>query len=418
MSFIEVSADCDFPIQNLPYGVFSTKDNPQHRIGVAIGDKILDLSVIKHLFNGPVLNGSQEVFNKPVLNDFMALGYPAWKEARARLQELIGVNCDELKGNAELISRAFVPMVSATMHVPAKIGDYSDFYACIYHATNSGLMFRGKADPLPPNWKHLPAAHHARTSSIIVSGTPLRRPLGQIKPDLKKPPVLGPCTLLDIELEMAFFTGPRSKFGQPIPADKAHEYIFGMVIMNDWTARDIYGWERDPFGAFLGKSFATTISPWVVTMEALKPFTVPNMEQEPKPLPYLKHDDDYNFDIKLEVKLKADELDRPHTICRTNYKYVYWTAKQQLAHHTINGCNINPGDIISSGSISGPEEGSFGTMLELNWKGTKNIDLANGVTRKYVKDGDEIIITAHCQGQGFRVGFGDCSSKVLPAIQM
>ncbi|KAK2164141.1 hypothetical protein LSH36_68g07005 [Paralvinella palmiformis] len=418
MSFIEVSADCDFPIQNLPYGVFSTKDNHQHKIGVAIGDKILDLSVIKHLFNGPVLNGSQEVFNKPVLNDFMALGYPAWKEARARLQELLGVNCDELKGNAELMSRAFVPMGSATMHVPAEIGDYSDFYASIYHVKNVGLMFRSEENPLPSNWKHLPSAHPGRTSSIVVSGTPIRRPLGQTRPDAKQPPVFGPTKLLDFELEMAFFTGPSSKFSQPINIDKAHEHIFGMVVLNDWTAHDIYAWENLPVAGFLGKNFATTISPWVVPMEALKPFTVPNMEQDPKPLPYLQHNDDYNFDINLEVKLKAHELDRPQNICRTNYKYVYWTAKQQLAHQTINGCNINPGDIIASGSISGPDEGSFGSLLEMNWNRTKNIELAKDVNRKFLEDGDDVIMTAYCQGQGFRVGFGECRSKVLPAIKM
>ncbi|KAK2164140.1 hypothetical protein LSH36_68g07093 [Paralvinella palmiformis] len=343
MSFIEVSPDSYFPVQNLPYGVFSTNDNtnfnqtpnyvylqPQHRIGVAIGDKILDLSVIKHLFSGPALNGNQDVFNKSVLNDFMALGYAAWKEARARLQELLSVNCNELKGNGDLMSRAFVPMMSATMHLPAKIGDYTDFYSSIYHATNVGIMFRGKDSALMPNWKHLPVGYHGRASSVVVSGTPIRRPIGQTKPDEKQPPVFGPCKLLDFELEMAFFTGPGNEMGHPIPIDKAHEHIFGMVLMNDWSARDIQKWEYVPLGPFLAKNFGTTIAPWVVPMEALKPFIVPNMQQV------------------------VEELDQPQTICRSNYKYMYWTPKQQLTHHTVTGCNINPGDLLASGTISGP----------------------------------------------------------------
>ncbi|KAK2164143.1 hypothetical protein LSH36_68g07008 [Paralvinella palmiformis] len=312
MSFIDIKSDCDFSIQNLPYGVFSTDDNPEHRIGVAIGDKILDLSVIKHLFNGPVLNGSQEVFNKPVLNDFMALGYPAWKEARARLQELLGVNCDELKGNAELMSRALIPMASAKMHLPAKIGDYTDFFSSIYHATNAGRMFFNKESPLPPNWKHIPVGYHGRASSVVVSGTSIRRPTGQTKPDDKQPPVFGPCKMLDFELEMAFFTGPANEMGEPIPIDKAHEHIFGMVLMNDWS---------------------------------------------------------------------VEELDEPQTISRSNYKV----------------------------------ESSYGSMIELSWKGTKTIKLSNGVTRSLLQDGDEVIMTGYCEGQGFRVGFGECTGKVLPA---
>lgn len=418
MSFVEVSPDSHFPIQNLPYGVFSTNDNPQHRIGVAIGDKILDISVVKHLFNGPALNGFQDVFDKPVLNDFMGLGHATWKEVRARLQELLGVDCNELKGNADLMARAFVPMATATMHLPAKIGDYTDFYSSIHHATNVGIMFRGKENALMPNWKYLPVGYHGRASSIVVSGTPIRRPLGQTRPDESKPPIFGPCRLFDFELEMAFFTGPGNKMGEPIPVDKAHEHIFGMVVMNDWSARDIQKWEYVPLGPFLGKNLGTSISPWVVTMEALQPFTVPNMEQDPKPLPYLQHDDNYNFDINLEVKLKADGLDQPKTITRSNFKFLYWSQKQQLCHHTITGCNINPGDLMASGTVSGQTEDSYGSMLEQCWKGTKTVELGGGVTRKFLQDGDEVIMTAHCEGDGYRIGFGECTGQVLPANPM
>jgi len=415
MSFIEVSPDSHFSIQNLPYGVFSTPENAQHRIGVAIGDQILDLSVVKSLFNGPILSQSQDAFDKPVLNDFMALGYGAWKEARARLQELLGTSCDDLKENAELRTNAFVPMESATMYLPANIGDYTDFYSSIHHATNVGIMFRGKDNALMPNWRHLPVGYHGRASSVVVSGTPVRRPMGQMRPDEAAPPVFGPCKLLDFELEMAFFCGPSNKMGQPIPVDKAHEHIFGMVVMNDWSARDIQKWEYVPLGPFLGKNFGTSISPWIVTMDALQPFIVANMEQEPKPLAYLQHNDNYNFDINLEVKLKVDGLDTPSSISKSNYKYMYWTPKQQLAHHTVTGCNTQPGDLMASGTISGPTEQEYGSMLELCWKGTKTIELGGGETRKFLKDGDEVIMTGYCQGDGYRVGFGEVTGKVLPA---
>ncbi|ELU14609.1 hypothetical protein CAPTEDRAFT_180564 [Capitella teleta] len=416
MSFIQVNPDSHFPIQNLPYGVFSTPDNPQHRIGVAIGDQILDLSVVKHLFNGPCLNGNQDVFSQPVLNDFMGLGHDAWKEARARLQELLGVSCEELKGNVDLRSRALVSMSSATMHLPAKIGDYTDFYSSIHHATNVGIMFRGKENALMPNWRHLPVGYHGRASSVVVSGTPIRRPLGQQRPDETQPPVFGPCKLFDIELEMAFFTGgPANKLGEPIPIEKAHEHIFGMVVMNDWSARDIQKWEYVPLGPFGGKNLGTSISPWIVTMEALEPFTTANFNQDPKPLPYLQHADNYNFDINLEVSLKVPEVEAPATICKSNYKYLYWTPKQQLAHHTITGCNVNPGDLMASGTISGEQPHEFGSMLELCWKGTKTIAVGD-TTRKFLKDGDEVIMTGFCEGDGFRVGFGECTGKVLPAI--
>ncbi|NXT13210.1 FAAA Fumarylacetoacetase, partial [Prunella fulvescens] len=355
MSFIQVDKDSDFPLQNLPYGVFSTKEEPRHRLGVAIGDQILDLSVIKHLFNGPALAKHQHVFDQPTLNAFMGLGWPAWTEARALLQKLLAAGEPTLRDNAELRRRAFVPQAAATMHLPAHIGDYTDFYSSRQHATNVGIMFRGKENALMPNWLHLPVGYHGRASSVVVSGTPIRRPVGQTKPDNDKPPVFGPCKRLDIELEMAFFVGPGNKFGEPIPISRAQEHIFGMVLMNDWSARDIQKWEYVPLGPFLSKSLGTTISPWVVTMEALMPFVLPNPVQDPKPLPYLQDKEPYTFDIKLFVAIKgmAKLSGLQSCNCQLNF-HMYWTMKQQLAHHSINGCNLRPGDLLASGTISGP----------------------------------------------------------------
>ncbi|CAO2613910.1 Fah [Lemmus lemmus] len=416
MSYIPVPEDSDFPIQNLPYGVFSTQSHPKPRIGVAIGDQILDLSVIKHLFTGPVLSKHQHVFDETTLNSFMGLGQAAWKEARASLQDLLSASQARLRDDNKLRQRAFVSQAAATMHLPATIGDYTDFYSSRQHATNVGIMFRGKENALMPNWLHLPVGYHGRASSIVVSGTPIRRPMGQMRPDNSKPPVYGACKLLDMELEMAFFVGPGNRYGEPIPISKAHEHIFGMVLMNDWSARDIQQWEYVPLGPFLGKSFGTTISPWVVPMDALMPFVVSNPEQDPKPLPYLRHSQPYTFDINLSVALKGEGMSQAATICRSNFKNMYWTMLQQLTHHSVNGCNLRPGDLLASGTISGSEPGSFGSMLELSWRGTKAIDLGQGQTRTFLQDGDEVIITGHCQGDGYRVGFGQCAGKVLPAL--
>ncbi|KAL8197308.1 UNVERIFIED_CONTAM: hypothetical protein K2H54_020111 [Gekko kuhli] len=415
MSFIHVDENSDFPIQNLPYGVFSTKDQPRHRIGVAIGNQVLDLSAVKHLFDGPILSKHPHVFNQPTLNHFMGLGWEAWKEARVFLQKLLSANEPTLRDNVELRKSAFVPQTSAVMHLPAEIGDYTDFYSSWQHATNVGIMFRGKENALMPNWLHIPIGYHGRASSIVVSKTPIRRPLGQMRPDDDQPPVFGACRLLDIELEMAFFVGPGNRLGEAIPIHDAHKHIFGMVLMNDWSARDIQKWEYVPLGPFLGKSFGTTVSPWVVTMEALQPFVLPNPIQDPKPLPYLCDDQPYTFDINLFVSIKGEGMSKPATICRSNFKHMYWTMKQQLAHHTVNGCNLRPGDLLASGTISGPDPENFGSMLELSWKGTKAIDLGNGQSRKFLQDGDEVIITGYCQGHGYRVGFGECSGKVLSA---
>uniref|UniRef100_A0A4W6D2N7 Fumarylacetoacetase n=1 Tax=Lates calcarifer TaxID=8187 RepID=A0A4W6D2N7_LATCA len=415
MSFIKVDPTSDFSYHNLPYGIFSTPDNPKRRIGVAIGDQILDLSVIKSLFQGPVISKHKDVFDQPTLNAFMALGYEAWREARRTLQVLLSANESTLRDDVSLRSRAFVHQSAATMHLPADIGDYTDFYSSRDHATNVGIMFRGKENALMPNWLRLPVGYHGRASSVIVSGTPIRRPSGQTRPDQTKPPVFGPSKQLDIELEMAFFVGGGNQQGEPIPIQKAHEHIFGMVLMNDWSARDIQSWEYVPLGPFLGKNFGTTISPWVVPMEALLPFAEPNPVQDPEPLPYLQHTDAYTFNINLFVSLKGTV--HKVTVIRSTVMYMYWTMKQQLAHHTVNGCNIRPGDLLASGTISGPDPESFGSMLELSWRGSKSIDLGGGETRTFLKDGDEVTITGYCQGDGYRVGFGPCMGTILPAVK-
>lgn len=418
MSFVSVSPESHFPIQNLPYGIFSTQDNPARRIGVAIGDYVLDLSVIAPLFfTGPSLSANQQVFQESVLNGFMSLGQPAWSEARQVIQKLLSKDESTLRDNTELRQRCLIERSQVTMHLPANIGDYTDFYSSREHATNVGTMFRGKENALMPNWLHLPVGYHGRSSSVVVSGTPIHRPTGQQRPDDKNPPVFGPCKLLDIELEMAFFVGPGNVQGQPVSVKTAQEHIFGMVVMNDWSARDIQKWEYVPLGPFLAKNFATTISPWVVPMEALMPFAVDNPEQtDPTPLPYLQHDDPYSFDINLEVGLQAKDMPEPVTIARTNFKNLYWTMKQQLAHHSVTGCNMRPGDLCGSGTISGKTPDSYGSLLEITWRGSKPISLPNGETRKFLVDGDTVVLSGYCQGNGYRVGFGECTGQILPAV--
>ncbi|XP_015177082.1 PREDICTED: fumarylacetoacetase [Polistes dominula] len=414
-SFIKYSTNSDYPIENLPYGIFSTRDKPNKRIGVAIGDEILDLSQISHLFDGPILKNNQDVFRKDYLNDFMALGRPAWLEARSKLQYLLSEDTPILQ-EENLRKKVFVKQESVQMHLPAKIGDYTDFYSSIHHATNVGCMFRDKNNALFPNWKYLPVGYHGRASSVVVSGTPIRRPCGQTTPIPDADPLFSPTRLMDFELEVAFFVGgPPSELGEPITAENAYDHIFGMVLMNDWSARDIQKWEYVPLGPFCAKNFGTTISPWVITMEALEPFRIPNNEQDPIPFPYLRHKDNCNFDIKLEVDIKTPN-GIVTTICRSNYKYLYWTPRQQLAHHTVTGCNINPGDLMASGTISGEAVESFGSMLELCWKGTRKIQLKDGTTRKFLEDNDEVIIRGYCNGNGYRIGFGSCAGKLLPAI--
>jgi len=418
MSWVAVPPSSHFPLANLPYGVFSTPDHPVHRVGVAIGDQILDLSKISHLFNGPLLGKHQHVFRATTLNSLMGLSPAHWAEARRDLTVLLSTDCPTLQGDGPLRAAALVAQAGAAMHLPAAIGDYTDFYSSLDHATNVGTMFRGKDNALMPNWKHLPVGYHGRASSVVVSGTPVRRPLGQTRPVDTEPPKFGPCRLMDFELEMAFFVGGECPaLGDVITAKEAGKHIFGMVLMNDWSARDIQKWEYVPLGPFGAKNMGTSISPWVVTMEALQPYTVPNYEQLPEPFPYLQHPDPYTFDVHLEVEVISKE-GKGGVVSRSNFRYMYWTMKQQLAHHTVTGCNMRPGDLLASGTISGPEPTSFGSMLELSWRGAKTVTLGeSGEERKFLKDGDTVRIVGRCGGAGGAValGFGEVRGEVLPA---
>ncbi len=414
---IDIPKDSHFPVENLPYGIFTIKIGDSPRVGVAIGDQVLDLAVLEaaNLFNGPELN-HKSVFAQDSLNPFMDLGRPAWLEARATIQALLTGEDPDLKDNAELRRAALHAMDEVTLHLPVKIGDYTDFYSSKHHAFNVGTMFRGPENALMPNYLHLPVGYHGRASSIIVSGQDVHRPWGQVLPADSDTPVYTPCRLFDFELEMGFFTAGNNELGHPIPIDQAEDYIFGFVIVNDWSARDIQKWEYQPLGPFNAKNFATSISPWVVTLDALNPFRVPGPKQDPEPFDYLKPKDHWSLDIKLDVLLQAEGMEQPHRIAESNLNYLYWTPAQQLAHHTVTGCNLRTGDLLASGTISGPEKHQRGSMLELSWRGTEPLELPNGETRKFLQDGDTVVMSGYCQGDGYRVGFGDVRGKVLPAL--
>ncbi|XP_014088789.3 fumarylacetoacetase [Bactrocera oleae] len=412
-SFVNIPEGSDFPLENLPYGVFSTKSNPRKRVGVAIGEHVLDLAGVAQLYPPEV----QDALNSDSLNLLMSLGHTAWNVVRTRTRELL-LKGSVLEENLVLARSMLILQTDCELHLPANIGDYTDFYSSIYHATNVGIMFRGKENALMPNWRYIPVGYHGRASSVVVSGTPIRRPLGQTLPVDGQPPVFGACKLLDFELEVAFFIGgPGNQLGERISAEDAWENVFGFTLMNDWSARDIQKWEYVPLGPFTAKNLGTTISPWVVPVAALEPFLVDNFKQEPEVFPYLKHERPFNFDINLEVSLKP-EGSAESVISKSNYKYLYWTALQQIAHHTVTGCNVRPGDLMASGTISGETEDSYGSMLELSWRGSKTINLEGGATRKFLQDGDELIIRGHCARNGVRIGFGDCAGKVLPAIPL
>ncbi len=415
-SFVAVPPHSHFPLQNLPYGVCRRRDGTRC-IAVSIGDSILDLTALEALgwLDVPVLRG-RRVFDSGTLNAFMAQGRTVWTAVRQRLQQLLDADEPALRDNAELRARVLVPMSEVEMLLPADIGDYTDFYSSREHASNVGAMFRGPDKALQPNWLHLPVAYHGRSSSIIVSGADVRRPCGQSKPDSAAAPSYGPSKSLDFELEMAVFIGPGNKLGQPIPIAQAEEHLFGMVLLNDWSARDIQAWEYVPLGPFLGKNFATSISPWVVTMEALAPFRVAAVAQDPPPLPYLHDPARTTYDIHLEVLLQGEKMSEARRICASNFRYLYWTLAQQAAHHTVNGCNLRPGDLLASGTISGPTPDSYGSMLELSWRGTRPVKVGEE-TRTFLLDGDRVTLTAWCQGDGYRVGFGSASARILPALQ-
>lgn len=412
-SFVDVPSDSHFPLENLPFGVFKPRDGPA-RVGVALGDCVVDLSVLEEAGHFRELPNRQ-LFARDSLNEFLALGRPAWRKVREILQRLLSAETAALRDDLKLRECVFHRQSDVVMQLPVKIGNYTDFYSSYHHAHNVGTMLRGPENALMPNWKWLPVAYHGRASSVVVSGTEVRRPQGQIKPPDAAAPVFSPTKSLDYELEMAFLIGPGNSLGQPVPIDRAPDHIFGFVLMNDWSARDIQAWEYQPLGPFLAKNFCTSISPWVVTLEALEPFRKPLPPQDPAPLAYLRGKSDFTFDIQLEAKLQTAKMKTPHTITRTNFQNLYWSVSQQLAHHAVGGCNLQPGDLLASGTISGESEESRGCMLELTWRGANPLKLPNGETRKWLEDGDTLAITGWCQGDNYRVGFGDVSGRILPS---
>ncbi len=412
-SWVSIEENSDFSIQNIPFGIIKyQKESP--RVASRIGDYALDLL---KLFQKGYLDGlgfEESDFNQARLNTLMKKGKSASRQLRNRLSELLSGKEERLKNNSADQADILIPIDQVENEMPVDIGDYTDFYSSIEHATNVGTMFRDPDNALLPNWKYIPVGYHGRASSIILSGTPIYRPTGQQKPNPDEPPVFGPCKLLDFELEMAFITYDGKPLGDRISTKEADDYIFGMVLFNDWSARDIQKWEYVPLGPFLAKNFASSISAWVVTLDALEAFRTEGPTQEPEVFPYLKYEGNKNIDIHLEVAIKPENSEES-VICNSNYKYMYWNQNQQLAHHTVNGCNINAGDMYASGTISGPTRESYGSMLELSWKGTNPVKLKDGSERKFIQDYDTVIMRGHCEKDGVRVGFGEVSSKVLPA---
>jgi fumarylacetoacetase len=417
-SWIKYDSECLYPIQNLPYGVFYVKGETtdKARVGVAIGDSVLDLKVIesmgffKDLFK-------YYVFDEPHLNKFMALGRPSWIQVRKILQDLLDADNPKLRDDENLKKLSLFKLADVINLVPAKIGDYTDFYSSKDHASNVGRLFRPDEEPLKPNWVWLPVGYHGRASSVVISGTPLRRPNGQLKPPNAATPHHGHCAKLDFELEIAYFLGPGNNLGEPIKMDKAEDHIFGIVVMNDWSARDIQAWEYVPLGPFGAKNFGTTISPWVVTLEALEPFKTEAPKQDPEPLAYLKATKPGAYDINLEVLLSTEKHPEPMRISQSNFKYMYWTMFQQLVHHTVSGCNMSPGDLLGSGTISGPGE-LYGSFLEISLNGKKPLVLPSGENRSFIEDGDNLIMRGWCQGNGYRIGFGEAAGVILPALDI
>ncbi|MEZ5007929.1 MAG: fumarylacetoacetase [Chitinophagales bacterium] len=412
-TWVNVPDNSDFTIYNLPYGIFKT-EGKKPRVGIAIGESILDLHEVHKLGFFKDLTLPDKIFRKKYLNDFIALGRPIWSAVRKRLIEILSVEETVLPKYADVVLK---PQNEAIMMLPVKVGDYTDFYSSIEHATNVGKMFRDPENALLPNWKHIPVGYHGRASSILVSGSPIHRPKGQTMPPNATQPVFGPTKRLDIELEMAFIVGRETNPGQSIPVDKTDDFIFGMVLFNDWSARDIQKWEYVPLGPFLGKNFASSTSPWVVTMEALEPFKVSGPEQDPKVLPYLNYNGDKNYDIELEVSLQPQDGEE-NIISRSNFKYMYWNMAQQLAHHTVNGCNVKVGDMMASGTISGKEVGSYGSLLEITWSGKNPITLNDGTQRTFLENNDTVYLRGHAKKGAIRVGFGEVSGKILPSIDV
>ena len=409
-TWVSVPDNSDFTIHNLPFGIFSTPEKSK-RIGVAIGEQILDLHAVAEVGHFDEIGDFREVFEKEFLNEFMALGKPITNAVRLKIQQLLLEDNSSLK----IMDGVLDKQSEATMHLPVKVGDYTDFYSSIEHATNVGKMFRDPENALLPNWKHIPVGYHGRASSIVVSGTDIHRPKGQVVPKGSTVPVYQASGRIDFELEMAFIIGMPTELGQQVMTANAEDHIFGFTIFNDWSARDIQKWEYVPLGPFLGKSFASSISPWVVTLEALEPFKVKGYDQDPPVLPYLQYDGFKNIDINLEVAIRPEGTEES-VVCQSNYKYMYWNMVQQLAHHTVNGCNLNVGDMMASGTISGKDESAFGSMLELAWAGTKPLTMKDGSTRVFIKDHDTVTMKGYAEKDGVRVGFGEVRTKVLPML--
>ena len=415
-SWINVPENCDFPIQNIPFGVFITKEDVI-TIGTRIGNCAIDMGALQQLGYFEGIELTDDMFMQDTLNDFISDGKKTWRLVRNRLAELFDENNPILRDNKEHREVVIFKVEDIEMLLPVQIGDYTDFYSSKEHATNVGKMFRDPENALLPNWLHIPVGYHGRSSTIVPSGIPVHRPYGQTLPNGETTPVFGPSRLVDFELETAFITTDANLMGEPIPVEEAEEHIFGMVLFNDWSARDIQKWEYVPLGPFLAKNFASSISPWIVTMDALEPFRVKGPEQSPEPLPYLQQKGAKAFDINLEVAIQP-ENEVETVVSRSNLKYMYWSMAQQLAHHTINGCRVNSGDMMGSGTISGPTEDSFGSMLELSWGGQKPLKMNDGSERKFINDNDTVIIRGYCQKDNLRIGFGEVSSKLLPAVEL
>ena len=418
-SFIDIAADSDFSIHNLPYGIFSdTKDaagNNNRRAGVAIGEQVLDLSVLEA--EGLLSLDGGSYFDQPTLNAFIDSGRDNWTKARTIIQTLLSNASETLRDNTDLQKKALFKQADVTMYLPVQVPGFTDFYSSKEHATNVGTMFRDPSNALLPNWTEMPVGYNGRASTIIVSGTDVIRPSGQLKPNADERPIFSPCKRLDFELETAFVVGKGNNIGQPIAVNEAAEHIFGMVLLNDWSARDIQKWEYVPLGPFNAKTFASEVSPWIVTMDALAPFKTSCPTQEPKPLAYLAEKDNNNsYDITLSVEILPENADSATVVCETNFKYMYWSMAQQLTHHTITGCKVEVGDMMGSGTISGPTPDSYGSMLEIAWNATKPVTLKGGETRSFIEDGDTVIMKGYSEKDGIRVGFGEVRGKVLPAL--
>lgn len=433
-SFVPVAADSHFPIQNLPFGVFErtegSDDERAPRVGVAVGEQVLDLAALEAEgvfrdvpgFDDATTDAARRrggVFGQDALNPFLALGRPAWRGVRATVSHLLDAETSTLRDDPDLRARALFPQTAVRMRLPARVGDYTDFYSSRDHAHNVGTMLRGADQALMPNWLHLPVAYHGRASSLRVSPADVRRPLGQTRPPDAEVPVFGPTRSLDYELEVGLLVGPGNELGEPVPIGRAPEHVFGLLLVNDWSARDIQAWEYQPLGPFLAKNFCTGVSPWVVTLDALEPFRVPALPQDPAPLPYLRApgggEADAAYDVHLEARLQTPGLAESRTITRTNLRFLYWTVFQQLAHHTVNGCQLRPGDLLASGTVSGPTPESRGCLLERTWRGTQPLSLPGGETRTWLEDGDRLTLTGWAQGDHYRVGFGEVTGRVLPA---